>query len=105
MGNIRTKDIKTAARDLIKMYPDKFGKEFEANKEALDELKLVDAKMARNKVAGYITRLKKQKRTTRYRPVDRDERRDDRRGGGFGRGGRREGGFGQRGRGGYGDRE
>ena len=74
MGNIRTKDIKTASHELIKMYPDKFDKEFDKNKEYLKELKLVDSKIVRNRIAGYITRLKVQRRTVRYRPMDREDR-------------------------------
>ena len=58
MGNIRTKDIKKASHELIKMYPDRFNKEFENNKNIVRELKLIDSKIVRNKVAGYITRIK-----------------------------------------------
>jgi small subunit ribosomal protein S17e len=90
MGNIRTKDIKKASFELIGMYPERFGKDFEANKQALKELKLLDSKIVRNKIAGYITRAKKRKQSRGYRRVEKDER---------GRmGGRR--GFGGRGRGG-----
>ncbi len=79
MGNIRTKDIKKASRELIRMYPDRFDKEFENNKQIMKELNLIDSKIVRNKVAGYITTLKTQKKR-RYIPreSDRDERIRDR---------------------------
>jgi small subunit ribosomal protein S17e len=62
MGNVRTKDIKKASHELIKMYPDKFNEDFENNKQVLQELKLIDSKIVRNKIGGYITSLKKQRR-------------------------------------------
>ena len=59
MGNIRTKDIKKASSELVEMYPDKFNDDFENNKQALEELNIrIGTKLMRNKVAGYITRLK-----------------------------------------------
>ena len=61
MGRIRTKDIKVAAKELIKRYPEKFTKNFEENKKALNELKIIDEKKMRNKIAGYIVRLLSQK--------------------------------------------
>lgn len=62
MGRIRTRWIKNLAEDLVKNYPDKFGKDFETNKKVLDELKVVDSKKTRNKLAGYIINVLKNKR-------------------------------------------
>ena len=62
MGNVRTKDIKKASHQLIGMFPDRFNKDFENNKEVMQEMKLVESKIMRNKIAGYITRLKTQRR-------------------------------------------
>ena len=59
MGNIKTKDIKRAAEYLKGQNPEKFGADFEKNKEALNELKLDLEKRARNKMAGYIARQTK----------------------------------------------
>lgn len=38
MGRIKTTAIKRFAERLIKIYPDKFGKNFEINKEVLKEI-------------------------------------------------------------------
>jgi len=62
IGNIRTKDIKQAAEQLVEMYPDRFTRDFEENKQTMTELKItIGTKLMRNKVAGYITRLKVRK--------------------------------------------
>jgi len=59
MGRIRTHFIKSVARKLVAKYSDKFSGDFEQNKKALNELKLIDEKFTRNKVAGYIVRVVK----------------------------------------------
>ncbi len=59
MGNIKTKDIKRAGEKLKELYADKFGADFEKNKESLKELNAVSEKRARNRVAGYLTRMTK----------------------------------------------
>ena len=57
MGNIRPTYIKRVARELIRMYPDKFvASDFQHNKEKVSELTDVQSKILRNRVAGYITR-------------------------------------------------
>jgi len=62
MGRIRTTFIKSLSANLVEIYPDKFGTNFEENKKALDELKLIDEKFTRNKVAGYIARVAMKKK-------------------------------------------
>ena len=58
MGNIRSTYIKRIARELIRMYPDKFVvSDFQHNKEKVAELADFDSKIMRNRVAGYITRI------------------------------------------------
>ncbi|MEM4245960.1 MAG: 30S ribosomal protein S17e [Candidatus Bathyarchaeia archaeon] len=59
MGKVRTESIKRVARDLLRRYPERFGKDFEENKKSLEGLIVYDAKKTRNRVAGYITRLKR----------------------------------------------
>ena len=54
MGSIRGKWIKNTAKRFVELYPDKFSKNFNENKKVLDELKMLDEKSMRNKVAGYI---------------------------------------------------
>ncbi len=63
MGRIRTTFVKGVAKKLLEAYPDKFGPDFDKNKLALNELKLVDEQFTRNKIAGYIVRLARQKKT------------------------------------------
>ena len=63
MGNIRTKDIKKVSFELVKMYPERFNADFENNKKSVNELKLTDTKLLRNKVAGYVTRIARRIRT------------------------------------------
>ena len=59
MGKVRTEVVKRTARDLLSRYPDRFTMDFEENKRAVSELVVFKTKRLRNKVAGYITSLKK----------------------------------------------
>ncbi|MBN2203201.1 MAG: 30S ribosomal protein S17e [Candidatus Aenigmarchaeota archaeon] len=54
MGRIRTKLIKKLSKKLVEQHPDSFGKDFEKNKAALNEMQLFSEKPLRNKVAGYM---------------------------------------------------
>ena len=54
MRRIRTRWVKTVSGDLLEKFPDKFGNDFAKNKTSLIELKLIEDKSVRNKVAGYI---------------------------------------------------
>jgi len=54
MGRIRGKWIKSIAEKLVDQYPEKFSKDFKNNKEILEEMGLIDDKVVRNKIAGYI---------------------------------------------------
>jgi len=56
MGRIKTTAIKRFAERLMQIYPDKFGKDFETNKEVLKEVTDIKSKKLRNIIAGYITR-------------------------------------------------
>jgi len=59
MGRIRTKTIKSTAKQLVEEYGDKFNTDFENNKKVLDEMNVAQHKSVRNKLAGYIVTLKK----------------------------------------------
>jgi small subunit ribosomal protein S17e len=61
MGRVRQTYIKRAARNLLERYPDKFSTSYEENRRALRELTNVESKSLRNRVAGYIATLLKQK--------------------------------------------
>lgn len=54
IGRIRTHFIKGLAEQIVATHPGKFGADYDANKKMLAELKVVDGKFTRNKVAGYI---------------------------------------------------
>ncbi|HDI02825.1 MAG TPA: 30S ribosomal protein S17e [Candidatus Aenigmarchaeota archaeon] len=59
MGNIRTTFIKNLARELLEKYPENLTADFEKNKEFLK--KVIESKSLRNKIAGYVVKLKKRK--------------------------------------------
>ncbi|MEE9237253.1 MAG: 30S ribosomal protein S17e [Thermoplasmata archaeon] len=59
MGNIRHTYIKRVAHELTRLYPEKFNEDFEHNKKLVQELTDVTTPKMRNRIAGYVTRLKK----------------------------------------------
>ncbi|MFQ6012309.1 MAG: 30S ribosomal protein S17e [Thermoplasmata archaeon] len=63
MGNIRPTYIKRVALELIRRHPDRFNEDFEANKKAVQELTDVTSSTMRNRIAGYVTHLKRARET------------------------------------------
>lgn len=63
MGKVRSGNIKRLARTIFELHPDLFTKDFEKNKEILNEkfMEYLPSKKVRNKVAGYIVKLVKLK--------------------------------------------
>ena len=61
MGRIKSILIKRSSRQLIENSPESFGKTFEENKKALGNI--LPSKKMRNKIAGYIARIKKNTKT------------------------------------------
>ena len=61
MGRIRQKYIKRSARLLLEKYPDKFTGNYEQNRNALEGIATIGSKPLKNKIAGYIATLVKQK--------------------------------------------
>ena len=59
MGRVRPRYIKSLARRLLEVYPDRFSDDFETNKKMVAELADIPSKTVRNKVAGEITRMVK----------------------------------------------
>ena len=55
MGRVKNTALRALGNDLISKHKDKFTKDFEQNKKAVDELKKIDSKRVRNILAGYIT--------------------------------------------------
>ena len=72
MGRIKSTLIKRSSRQLIENSDESFGKTFEENKKALGST--LPSKKMRNKIAGYIARIKKNRKTiiddTEYDAVD-----------------------------------
>ena len=60
MGRIKTTPIKKNAIKLFNQYRDVFQKDFEKNKELVEEFVEIRSKKTRNVMAGYITKLVKQ---------------------------------------------
>jgi ribosomal protein S17E len=58
MGRIKSTQIKRNSRKLIENSPESFAEEFNINKKSLGNT--LPSKRMRNKIAGYISRLKKQ---------------------------------------------
>jgi small subunit ribosomal protein S17e len=58
LGKVRTETVKRAARELIARFPEKFTNEFEANKASVNQVMKAPSKKLRNRIAGYVTRLK-----------------------------------------------
>jgi len=61
MGRIKSTLVKRTSRQLIARSPESFDKTFEANKKALGSI--LPSKKTRNKIAGYIARIKKNTKT------------------------------------------
>jgi len=61
MGRIKSKLIKRTSRQLLENSDESFEKTFEENKKALRNT--VPSKKVRNKIAGYIARIKKNRKT------------------------------------------
>ena len=58
MGKVRTETVKRAARELVERFPEKFTNEYEANKAGVNQVLKAPSKKLRNRIAGYVTRLK-----------------------------------------------
>ena len=61
MGRIKPTLVKRTSRNLLSQSSDSFGKTFEENKKSLGNT--LPSKKMRNKIAGYIARLKKNTKT------------------------------------------
>lgn len=61
MGNIRTSFVKRTSNELLETYEGKFTTDFEENKKLVEEFTTVSTKHLRNKIAGYVTRLVRQR--------------------------------------------
>lgn len=62
IGAIKHRYIKSAAEKLVKSFPEKFTADFKTDKDALKELKVVESAHVRNKIAGSIVHLVRNKK-------------------------------------------
>lgn len=61
MGRIRGRFIRNQVFEILRKYKDRFTDDFEHNKNELNNL-IITSKANRNKIAGFITKLAKQKK-------------------------------------------
>lgn len=61
MGRIKSTLVKRTARQLLEVSPESFTPAFEDSKRALGST--LPSKKVRNKIAGYIARIKKRTKT------------------------------------------
>ena len=55
MGKVRPERVKRIARELLRLYPDKFTTSFEENKKIVESLARIPSARLRNRIVGYIT--------------------------------------------------
>ncbi|KYH42564.1 MAG: 30S ribosomal protein S17 [Candidatus Bathyarchaeota archaeon B26-1] len=55
MGKVRPERVKRIARELLRLYPDKFTTSFEENKKIVESLAKIPSARLRNRIVGYIT--------------------------------------------------
>jgi small subunit ribosomal protein S17e len=58
LGKVRTDTIKRVSKELVRRFPDRFTGDWEADKESVNQLVTTQSKRLRNRIAGYVTRLK-----------------------------------------------
>ena len=58
MGKVRIAAVKKVARELVERYPSMLTTNYETNKKILADLVDAKTKRLRNRVVGYVTRLK-----------------------------------------------
>ena len=59
MGRVRPVFIKKISKELMGKYSDIFCTDFEENKKLLEQFLILQSKVVRNRIAGYITHLAK----------------------------------------------
>jgi len=62
MGRVRQTFIKKTAIELVKKHGNELSSDFQKNREFLDKVVKLEGKTLRNRIAGYITRLMKEKK-------------------------------------------
>ena len=62
MGRIKTRKVKRVTKLLIKDHEQEFKTDFTENKTVLAKVAGIQSKKTRNVIAGYATRLKRQRK-------------------------------------------
>ncbi len=62
MGRVRPRHVKRLAKDLVEANEGKFKEDFDHNKEQLKEMDEFESKKLRNRVAGYMVRVLRNKK-------------------------------------------
>ena len=57
LGNVRPERVKRVARELLRLYPDRFTTNFEENKKIIMSLVRIPSVKLRNRIVGYITSM------------------------------------------------
>lgn len=65
MGRIRGKTIRQTVIEILRKHKDSFSDDFNGNKEVLNGM-ITTEKAIRNKIAGYITKLAKEKKIEEF---------------------------------------
>jgi small subunit ribosomal protein S17e len=58
LGKVRTETVKRVSREVLRRFPERFAGDFESDKQAVNDLVDTQSKRLRNRIAGYVTRLK-----------------------------------------------
>jgi small subunit ribosomal protein S17e len=69
VGKVRIAAVKKVARELVARYPEKFTTNYDSNKTVLAELVDAKTKRLRNRIVGYVTRLKIVEKTRAAAPT------------------------------------
>ncbi|MFQ5800647.1 MAG: 30S ribosomal protein S17e [Candidatus Hydrothermarchaeales archaeon] len=56
---MRQRMIKNTATELLRLYGDRFTTDFKHNRDVLKELLDLEGTVMRNRIAGFVTRLKR----------------------------------------------
>lgn len=59
MGRVRQSLIKNTAFELVQEHGDKFTLDFKHNRDVVKEMVDIEGTVMRNRIAGYVTRLKR----------------------------------------------
>ncbi|MFQ6135614.1 MAG: 30S ribosomal protein S17e [Candidatus Hydrothermarchaeales archaeon] len=59
MGRVRPQIVKRTALEAVKTHGDRFTTDFKENKRILSEALDLESKVMKNRIAGYITSLRK----------------------------------------------